>query len=80
MFSFQVGDKIEVLSQISEDWLYGQLGSEAGQFPTTFVDRVPHNLPKYEAEEKKEAKPKQVRALYLLKVVSQSASISFLVA
>ncbi|KAK0161828.1 hypothetical protein PV327_008240 [Microctonus hyperodae] len=44
---FEEGAKITVLSKISDDWLYGEYNGKKGQFPTNYVDRVPHNLPNY---------------------------------
>lgn len=43
--SSQEGDKIEVLSRISDDWLYGECNSSKGQFPANYIDRLPENLP-----------------------------------
>ena len=56
----QAGDKITVLSQVSAEWVYGQLGTQKGQFPVTFVDHVPNNLPQYQPKERHEPQPKQV--------------------
>ncbi|XP_011302682.1 SH3 domain-containing protein 19 [Fopius arisanus] len=44
---FEEGVKINVLSKISEEWLYGEYKGKKGQFPANYVDRVPQNLPKY---------------------------------
>ncbi|XP_015124075.1 SH3 domain-containing protein 19 isoform X1 [Diachasma alloeum] len=44
---FEEGVKINVLSRISDEWLYGEYKGKRGQFPANYVNRVPHNLPKY---------------------------------
>jgi hypothetical protein len=52
--SFKEGDKITVLSRISDDWLYGQLNGNQGMFPSGFLDKVPDNLPLKEEESQPE--------------------------
>ncbi|XP_017889274.1 abl interactor 1 isoform X2 [Ceratina calcarata] len=39
--TFSEGEKITVLSRISQDWLYGECGGRKGQFPTNYVNRIP---------------------------------------
>lgn len=41
----QEGAKVRLLSRINNDWLYGECNGKRGQFPSTFVDNVPSNLP-----------------------------------
>lgn len=41
----QEGAKVLLLSRINNDWLYGECNGKRGQFPATFVDNVPSNLP-----------------------------------
>ena len=41
----QTGDKIRVTAQVNEEWLRGELGSQSGIFPASFIDAVPPNLP-----------------------------------
>ncbi|XP_038056964.1 sorbin and SH3 domain-containing protein 1 homolog [Patiria miniata] len=49
--SFKAGDKITILSQVSSDWLHGELGSGLrGNLPSTFVDHIPANLPSFTAD------------------------------
>ncbi|XP_053977473.1 SH3 domain-containing protein 19-like isoform X2 [Hylaeus volcanicus] len=43
--TFNEGEKITVLSRISEDWLYGEYRGRKGQFPVNYVNRVPCNIP-----------------------------------
>ncbi|XP_017765426.1 PREDICTED: uncharacterized protein B0303.7 isoform X2 [Eufriesea mexicana] len=43
--SFDEGEKITVISRISQDWLYGECGSRKGQFPVNYVNRIPCNIP-----------------------------------
>lgn len=43
----QEGDKILVLSRVNDEWLYGQANSHSGQFPQSFIDEVPANLPPF---------------------------------
>ena len=42
---FDEGEKITVLSRISQDWLYGECKDRKGQFPVNYVNRIPCNLP-----------------------------------
>ncbi|CAL7946017.1 unnamed protein product [Xylocopa violacea] len=42
--TFDEGEKITVVSRISEDWLYGECGGRKGQFPVNYVNRVPYNF------------------------------------
>ncbi len=46
-FCLQIGNKIRVISQVSDDWLFGELDDRRGNFPSSFVDRVPPNLPRH---------------------------------
>lgn len=41
----QEGAKVLLLSRINNDWLYGECNGKRGQFPATFVDNVPSDLP-----------------------------------
>jgi len=36
---------VKVLSKIDADWLYGECEGRKGQFPTSFIDSVPPDLP-----------------------------------
>ncbi|XP_077294642.1 uncharacterized protein LOC143917114 isoform X3 [Arctopsyche grandis] len=42
---FAVGSKIKVLAKMNEEWLYGELSSNQGQFPANYVDHIPDGLP-----------------------------------
>ncbi|PSN37997.1 hypothetical protein C0J52_13518 [Blattella germanica] len=42
---FQEGATIYVTSKINDDWLFGECDGRRGQFPSSFVDRIPSNLP-----------------------------------
>lgn len=42
---FTAGNKINVLSKVSDTWLYGEIGSIKGQFPSNYIDHVPADLP-----------------------------------
>nr|XP_034172384.1 uncharacterized protein B0303.7-like isoform X1 [Osmia lignaria]XP_034172385.1 uncharacterized protein B0303.7-like isoform X1 [Osmia lignaria]XP_034172387.1 uncharacterized protein B0303.7-like isoform X1 [Osmia lignaria]XP_034172388.1 uncharacterized protein B0303.7-like isoform X1 [Osmia lignaria] len=44
---FNEGDKITVLSRISQDWLYGECKGRKGQFPANYVNRIPCNIPSF---------------------------------
>ncbi|XP_012141809.2 SH3 domain-containing lethal (3) 05822 isoform X2 [Megachile rotundata] len=39
--TFSEGEKITVLSRISQDWLYGECKGRKGQFPANYVNRIP---------------------------------------
>ncbi|KAK3912642.1 SH3 domain-containing protein 19 [Frankliniella fusca] len=41
----QEGAQVQLLARIDNDWLYGECNGKQGQFPATFVDNVPSNLP-----------------------------------
>lgn len=41
----QEGAQVQLLSRIDNDWLYGECNGKRGQFPATFIDNVPSNLP-----------------------------------
>jgi len=41
----QAGSSVYVISRINGDWLYGESNGKVGQFPASFVDRIPSNLP-----------------------------------
>lgn len=41
----QEGAKVQILSRINNDWLYGEYNGKRGQFPSSFVDTIPSNLP-----------------------------------
>ncbi|XP_014219561.1 abl interactor 1 isoform X2 [Copidosoma floridanum] len=45
--SFEEGASIKVLSRISDDWLYGEYKGKRGQFPSSFVNKVPNDLPNH---------------------------------
>ncbi|CAM1325652.1 Uncharacterised protein g9017 [Pycnogonum litorale] len=45
--SFKVGDVIEVISRVNDEWLYGRIGQNTGNFPATYVDRIPSGLPPF---------------------------------
>lgn len=51
LFFVQTGDEIEVLFEVSPDWLHGKCKGQVGNFPATFVDSIPPNLPKYQQNE-----------------------------
>lgn len=40
----QEGDKINVSSKFSDDWLIGTVNGREGRFPANFVDKIPTNL------------------------------------
>ncbi|XP_071846321.1 uncharacterized protein [Apostichopus japonicus] len=42
--SFKEGDKINVSSKFSDDWLIGTVNGREGRFPANFVDKIPTNL------------------------------------
>nr|CAD7205111.1 unnamed protein product [Timema douglasi] len=42
---FPEGAAISVLNRVNGDWLYGEYNGKKGQFPASFVDHVPENLP-----------------------------------
>lgn len=42
--SFKEGDRINVTSKFSDDWLIGSLNGREGRFPTNFVDKIPASL------------------------------------
>lgn len=42
---FTAGNKIRVIARMNEEWLYGELGMNQGQFPANYVDHVPRGLP-----------------------------------
>ncbi|XP_066999342.2 uncharacterized protein [Anabrus simplex] len=42
---FPEGAVIHVLSRINADWLYGEYRGKSGQFPSSFVDHIPADLP-----------------------------------
>ncbi|XP_046576782.1 SH3 domain-containing protein 19-like [Haliotis rubra] len=46
--SFQAGQKIQVISQVNTEWLYGQMDGQSGTFPSAFIDYIPSDLPPYE--------------------------------
>jgi len=33
---------------VNEEWLYGEMGPNTGQFPVQFVDHVPQGLPPWQ--------------------------------
>lgn len=39
------GSYVYVISRINGDWLYGESNGKFGQFPASFVDHIPSNLP-----------------------------------
>jgi hypothetical protein len=41
----KAGSSVYVRSRINSDWLYGESNGKVGQFPASFVDRIPSNLP-----------------------------------
>jgi len=43
----QKGSSVYVISRINDDWLYGESGGKCGQFPASFVDHIPSNLPQH---------------------------------
>ncbi|XP_046406678.1 uncharacterized protein LOC124171536 isoform X2 [Ischnura elegans] len=45
---FEEGETIEVTAQLDCEWLWGCIGSRCGQFPASFVDRVPKFLPQHQ--------------------------------
>lgn len=42
---FMTGNKIKVIARMNDEWLYGELGMNQGQFPANYVDNVPSGLP-----------------------------------
>ncbi|KAJ8678926.1 hypothetical protein QAD02_014713 [Eretmocerus hayati] len=42
--SFKEGARINVLSRISDEWLYGECNGKKGQFPANFVDKIPSSF------------------------------------
>ena len=56
--AIQVGAKIVVTAKVNDEWLEGLCGAKKGRFPSSFVDRVPDNLPAAAKEESKKPEPK----------------------
>ncbi|XP_060062645.1 SH3 domain-containing protein 19-like [Ylistrum balloti] len=48
----KVGDKVKVIGIVNEEWLYGQVQEQCGQFPASFIDPVPKDLTPYHPEVK----------------------------
>ncbi|XP_069130793.1 SH3 domain-containing protein 19-like [Argopecten irradians] len=44
----KVGDKVKVIGFVNDDWLYGQCQEQRGQFPASFIDSIPSNLPPFQ--------------------------------
>lgn len=42
---FQENDMVTVLSRINDDWLFGELRNQRGQFPANFLEYIPQDLP-----------------------------------
>lgn len=36
---------VKIFGRLNEDWLYGEVAGSVGQFPATFVEPVPLDLP-----------------------------------
>ena len=53
--SFQTGDEIKVTSQVDADWVVGELRGKKGMFPTSFVDKVPEDLPSQDSGDKEKS-------------------------
>ncbi|XP_071443384.1 uncharacterized protein [Hetaerina americana] len=45
---FEEGATIEVTAQLDSEWLWGHIGDKWGQFPASFVDRIPKFLPQHQ--------------------------------
>ncbi|XP_064608748.1 SH3 domain-containing protein 19-like isoform X2 [Liolophura sinensis] len=45
--SFKAGDKIQLISYVSADWLFGEANGKQGKFPSAFIDDMPLHLPQY---------------------------------
>lgn len=43
---------MKVVSRVDADWVVGELRGKKGMFPSSFVDKVPENLPPRESGDK----------------------------
>lgn len=43
--SLKENDMVTVLSRINDDWLFGELRNQRGQFPANFLEYIPQDLP-----------------------------------
>ena len=68
LFSFQTGDKIIVTSRVDADWVVGELYGKKGMFPTSFVDKVPENLPQDSSGDKADTESSSKRSTSSAKV------------
>ncbi|XP_071089029.1 SH3 domain-containing protein 19-like [Haliotis cracherodii] len=53
--SFQAGQRLQVVSQVNTEWLFGQMDGRTGKFPSAFIDYIPSDLPQYQAANEIEA-------------------------
>ena len=61
----QANDRITVLSKVNDEWLYGELNGKEGQFPATFVDRFPPNLPQKTSASAGTSEPTKEKVIFM---------------